>query len=214
MFKDRTDAGIRLAHALKFYRDQDVIVLAIPKGGAEIGYQAAKFLHAPFSLLIARKLPFRENPEAGFGAIAEDGSTFFVKESYRWLSQEELDEIREEQIREIERRIQVLRENRPFPDIKGKSVILVDDGLAMGSTMRAAIMMCRNHHAKEIIAAVPVAGEHVANEMRGLADAMIVLDHPALFRAVADAYENWKDVSDGDVVDMMKKYQQASMVLH
>ncbi|MCX7766509.1 MAG: phosphoribosyltransferase family protein, partial [Candidatus Sumerlaeia bacterium] len=141
MFVDRTDAGKKLAKALDSYKNQDVLVLAIPRGGVEIGYQVAKYLNADFSILVARKLPHPDEPEAGFGAIAEDGSLFILEEAERLLPQELIRQLIEVQQREIQRRIQKFRGGKPLPVIKDRTVILVDDGIAMGSTMRSAIML-------------------------------------------------------------------------
>jgi len=109
MFDDRKDAGRKLAAALADYKDKDVLVLAIPKGGIEVGYEVAKELSSDFSVLISRKLPYPDNPEAGFGAIAEDGSTYMLEQAALWVAEEAIDEIIKEQKREIERRMAVLR---------------------------------------------------------------------------------------------------------
>ena len=205
MFKDRTDAGEKLAQALENYRDENVLVLAIPRGGVEIGYRVAAHLNAELSLLISRKLPYPYNPEAGFGAVAEDGSTFINEYAARGLSEELIESIKDEQIREIKRRIEVLRNGEPLPDMKDRTVILTDDGLAMGSTMNAAIKLCKNRGAGKTVVAVPVAGREVVNRIGNLVDDIIVLDMPPFFQAVAQVYENWYDVSDNEVLKIMSK---------
>jgi putative phosphoribosyl transferase len=207
MFEDRKDAGKKLAKALERYKDEKVLVLAIPRGGVEVGYQVAKHLSADFSLLISRKLPFPDNPEAGFGAIAEDGSTFIFEDAAAWLSEEAIDRIKKEQIEEIERRIQALREGRPLPEISARTVILIDDGLAMGSTMRASIMLCRKRKAKKIIVAVPVSGKRVGHEIGQMVDELVILEKPLFFQAVAQVYRNWYDVSDDEVIEIIKKWE-------
>lgn len=205
MFADRRDAGRKLAMALKKYRDHNVLVLAIPRGGVEVGYQVAQYLNADFSILVSRKLPFPDNPEAGFGAIAEDGSVFIAADAALWLPGEQIEHIGKDQIKEINRRIEVLRKGEPLPEIAGRTVILVDDGLAMGSTMRAAIMLCRKKMAGRIVVAVPVAGKRVADEFSQIADEIVVLEMPRNFMAVAQVYENWYDVSDAEVLDIMQR---------
>lgn len=205
MFKNRKDAGEKLARALEKYRAEKPLILAIPRGGVEVGLQVAKKLDADFSLIIARKLPFPDNPESGFGAIAEDGSTFILENAYYWLSGENIERIKKEQIAEIRRRISALREGEPLPEIKGRTVILIDDGIAMGSTMRVAIELCKNRKAGKIVVAAPVAGGEVAEEIRRRADELVVLEIPAYFRAVAQAYENWYDVSDEEVMDLLRE---------
>jgi putative phosphoribosyl transferase len=205
MFKNRKDAGEKLAKALEKYRAENPLILAIPRGGVEVGLQVAKKLNADFSLIIARKLPFPDNPEAGFGAIAEDGSTFIFENAYNWLSEESIEKIKKEQIDEIRRRINALREGETLPEIKGRNVILIDDGIAMGSTMRAAIELCKNRKARKIVVAAPVAGREVAEEIGRRVDELVVLEIPAYFRAVAQAYENWYDVSDEEVLDLLRE---------
>src|SRR5690554_2693887 len=205
MFKNRKDAGEKLAKALERYREENPIILAIPRGGVEVGLQVAAKLNAEFSLIIARKLPFPDNPEAGFGAIAEDGSTFILEDAYYWLEGVTIERIKQQQIAEIERRIKTLRGGKPLPEIKGRTVILIDDGIAMGSTMRAAIELCRNREAGKVVVAVPVAGREVAKELQKKVDDLIVLETPAYFRAVAQVYERWYDVSDEEVLDLLRE---------
>lgn len=205
IFRDRKDAGEKLARELEKYRDKDVLVLAIPRGGVEVGCEVAEHLHAPFSLLVTRKLPFPDNPEAGFGAIAEDGSVFVLRDAALWLPREQIDRIVKDQSEEILRRIQVLREGRPLPDMTGRTVILVDDGLAMGSTMRASIMLCKKRGAGKIVVAVPVAGREVAEDISKMADELVVLEIPVHFMAVAQVYVNWYDVSDVEVLEILEK---------
>jgi len=207
-FKDRKDAGEKLARALEKYKGQNTLVLAIPRGGVEVGYRVAQYLNASFSILVSRKLPFPDNPEAGFGAIAEDGSTFLFEHAALWLAKEKMAKIIGQQKREIQRRIFALRQDQPLPEIAGQVVILVDDGLAMGSTMRAAINLCKKKGARKIIVAVPVSGEDVAEEIGEIVDEITVLIKPAFFRAVAQAYMNWYDVSDQEVIEIMEKWRE------
>jgi putative phosphoribosyl transferase len=205
MFKNRKDAGEKLAKALEKYKAEKPLILAIPRGGVEVGLQVAKKLNADFSLIITRKLPFPDNPETGFGAIAENGSTFILENAYYWLSGENIEKIKQQQIAEIERRIKVLRGEHPLPEIKGRTVILIDDGIAMGSTMRAAIELCKKREARKIVVAVPVIGKEVAGEIEKKVDELVVLEIPRNFRAVAEAYEKWYDVSDGEVLDLLRE---------
>jgi len=205
VFEDRKDAGERLARALEKYKGEDVLVLAIPRGGVEVAYEVAKYLGVDFSLLVARKLPYPHNLEAGFGAVAEDGSTFIFERAAAWLGRKRIEKITKEQLREIIRRIDVLRKGKPLPEISGRTVIFVDDGLAMGSTMRAAIMLCKNKNAAKVVVAVPVAGREVANEIAGMVDELVVLEVPPFFQAVAQVYRNWYDVGDEEVLEIMAR---------
>ena len=208
MFDGREDAGKKLGEALAKYAGKGAIVLAIPRGGVEVGCQVARRLKADFSIIVARKLPLPEDPEAGFGAIAEDGSTYIVQHAAAWVGEEEIERIKEEQKREIRRRIKILRRGRPLPDLKGRTVILVDDGIAMGSTMRASIALARKKGAGRVVVAVPVTGPETAEEISALADEIVVLEVPRFFRAVAQVYRNWYDVSDEEVLDLLARCER------
>ncbi len=208
MFKDRKDAGKQLAQALESYQDENVLVLAIPRGGVELGYEVAKALNADFSLIVVRKLPYPDNPEAGFGAVAEDGSTFTFDQSVHTLPDETVERIVQQQREEVERRIEALRKGKPLPEIEGRTVILVDDGIAMGSTMRAAIALCKNQRAGKIIVASPVSSDRVKQEIRQLVDRVVILVTPPFFRAVAQVYQNWYDVSDREVLDIIETWER------
>jgi putative phosphoribosyl transferase len=190
MFRDRTDAGQRLGRALEEYAEQDVLVLGIPRGGAEIGYWVAKHLNAEFDLVIARKLPYPHQPEAGFGAVAEDGSTVLLEDASRWVPEETVGRTIARQREEINRRVEALRGGESLPRIAGRTVILVDDGIAMGSTMRAAIKLVRNRGAAKVVAAAPVAGRETQAEIGSLVDDVVILETPRRFRAVAQVYES------------------------
>lgn len=212
MFEDREDAGRQLAEALRQYKNTKAIVLAIPRGGVEIGYQVAKGLDVDFSLLISRKLPFPDNPESGFGAIAEDGSVFINQDAARGIPPAVIDAIIEYQQEEVARRIKVLRNNQPLPELGQRTVILVDDGIAMGSTMRAAIKLCRAKKVAQIVVAAPVAGERVVREMQSLVEHIIILTMPTFFYAVAQVYRNWRDVTDQEVLEIMNKWRERQRV--
>ncbi len=207
MFRDRKDAGERLGRALGEHRNKGVIVLAIPRGGIQIGYEVAQYLEADFAIIITRKLPFPDEPEAGFGAIAEDGSTYISPHLSQWVSETVIQRIRKEQQAEIQRRISVFRKGQPLPEIRGRTVILVDDGIAAGSTMRASIALCKNQGAATIVVAVPVTGKRTAKDIGKIVDDIVVLETPPSFHAVAQVYENWYDVQDDEVLAIMEKYQ-------
>ncbi len=205
MFKDRKDAGQKLAEALQSYKEEDPLVFAIPRGGVELGYEISKALDTDFSLIICRKLPFPFNTESGFGAMAEDGSLYINKLAAASVSQKEIEQIIAQQNLEIKRRIQILRGGRPLPSIKERTVILVDDGIAMGSTMHVAVELCRKEGAKRIIVAVPVASRKTIQKFSQMTDEVVVLESPVHFYAVAQVYENWYDVSDEEVLDLLKR---------
>lgn len=208
MFEDRSEAGKKLGRALSEYKDEGVLVLAIPRGGVEIGYEVAKYLNAELSLIITRKLPQPNNPEAGFGAMAEDGSKFIYENATRWLSEETINRIVEEQKGEIERRIEVLRDGRPLPEIEDRTVVLVDDGIAMGSTMIVSIKCCEKKGAGKIVVGSPVSGGETAGRIERLVDEAIILEMPRFYRAVAQVYHNWYDVPDSEVIEIMNKWRE------
>ena len=211
MFKDRKDAGTKLGEALVEYSGADTMVLAIPRGGVEIGFEVAKALGAPLSLIIARKLPFPDNPESGFGAVAEDGSTWFVPNFKSVLAQDVVEEIISGQIAEIRRRVDILRAGMDLPAMTDRTVILVDDGIAMGSTMRASVKCCRSQGAGKVVVAAPVTGRDTARDMDSIADDAVILKIPPIFRAVAQVYQNWYDVPDSEVLKIMQYAQKEGL---
>lgn len=211
MFENRKEAGQKLGKALERYKNCEGLILAIPRGGAEVGFYVAEHLKLPLEIVVVRKLPMPDNPEAGFGAIAEDGSTFFIPRFKEWIPAGVVRETLAKQKEEVKRRIDVLRKGRILPEIKDKIVILVDDGIAMGSTVQAAVMLCRNKKAKKVIVASPVAGPQVAEELAKVADEVVILEKPPYFRAVAQSYENWYDVPDEEVLGFLEKGQNFLM---
>jgi predicted phosphoribosyltransferase len=208
MFEDRKDAGKRLAQALEGYVEGPAMVLAIPRGGVQVGYEVSMHLKADFSILIARKLPFPHNPESGFGAIAEDGSTVILREYSRYIPKSTIQKIIKEQINEIKRRIKVLRAGASLPELTDRVVILVDDGIAMGSTMQAAIKLCKNRKPAEIIVASPVAAAGMKRKLSYSVDKVLVLEEPLDFRAVAQVYAHWYDVPDREVIEILERWKR------
>ena len=207
MFRDRADAGTKLAKALELYRDQNVLVLGIPRGGVETAYYVARHLNADFSVIISRKLPFPDNPEAGFGAMAEDGSIFTFEHFKGYLPRPVVQRIIEEQRQEIRRRIAAFRQSQPLPPIEGRTVIVIDDGIAMGSTMRASVMLCRNKNAARVVVGAPVAAPETVEVFKKLADDVVILETPEFFQAVAQVYLNWYDLSDEEVLAILDRWQ-------
>lgn len=184
--------------------------MAIPRGGVEVGAQIAKFLDLEFSVVIVRKLPLPGNPEAGFGAVAEDGSEFIPPQAAGWVEDFVKEKIKKEQEKEIQRRIKVLRGGKPLPSIKNRDVILVDDGIAMGSTIRASIQLCKNKKVRKLIVASPVAGPAVAEQIKKEVDETVILEKPTFFRAVAQSYRNWYDVSDQEAIRIIDQFRNNS----
>lgn len=208
MFKDHESAGQQLAKALSSYQDDNPLVLAIPRGGVPVAVEVAKAFKADFDLLISRKLALPNNPEAGFGAIAEDGSVYLLPKAKVLLSEEKIAKIIDNQKKETDRRVRVLRGNRPLPDMTDRTVILVDDGIAVGGTLKAAIQLCHKNNPKKLIVAVPVASRQAPQEFAGLVDDLVIIDQPRFYTAVAQAYQHWRNVTDEEVIQTMAKYHQ------
>lgn len=206
LFRDRKDGGHLLARELRHYHGKDLVLLAIPKGGVPVACEAARRLQAPLDLIIPRKLPIPWNPEAGFGAVTSEGSIVLNQRMIEPLGLEE-DQIKEiaEKVRlEIKRREEEFRKGRPPIDLKDKTVVIIDDGIASGYTMLAAIRSVRRHSPKLVIAATPVASASSAALIRPQVDKFIALieSHHLPF-AVADYYLNWYDVSDDEVKECL-----------
>lgn len=178
--------------------------MAIPRGGVQVALEVAQFLRAELSLLVSRKLPFPDQPESGFGAIAEDGCLFIDEGAAGILDQGTIGRIIAEQSTVARERVLTLRHGEPLPEVGGRTVILVDDGIAMGSTMRAAIALLRKQKVGRIVVAVPVCGQEKALEFRKIADEVVALERPTGFRAVAEAYLQWVDVSDEDILKALE----------
>lgn len=206
VFEDRTEAGSLLAGKLIQYRDSDGIVLGIPSGGAPMAREIAVALHLPVDLMIVRKLQIPYNPEAGFGAMGPDGEIILNEALLAELGLTE-DEIRTqaEKTKEvIKRRNLVFRKGRAFPSLKDRSVILVDDGLASGYTMLAAVNFVKRKMPGKIIVAVPTASKRTVELVLPEVDELVCLNvrHGISF-AVADAYRNWYDLSDEEVLSII-----------
>jgi putative phosphoribosyl transferase len=208
MFSDRKDAALQLAQALEKYKDTDAVVLGIPRGGAETGFYVARHLNTAFSLLIARKLGHPNNPEYAVGAIAEDGSIYLNREAVIELSRTTIDSVVDQQKEEIQRRIKTLRKGQPLPALKGKTVILVDDGIATGATLFAAIKMCKNQGAGKIVVAAPVAGEEKKTELLEIVDEVVILETPAFYHAVSQAYESFYNLTDEQALAFMERWEK------
>jgi putative phosphoribosyl transferase len=207
IFANRKEAGRKLGWALEKYKWQGPLILAIPPGGVEVGLEVAKYLNADFSVVLSRKLPLPNDPNTGFGAIAEDGSTYLHVNLAWKLAPELVTMIKGEQLQEIQRTAEVLRSRRNLPEISGRTVILISDGLARGSTMKAAFLLCRKRHPAKIIVAVPVSWKKAVEEIKWVADEVIALESPESFQEVAKAYDNWSAVSDEEVFNILAQWE-------
>lgn len=212
MFTDRKDAAEKLAHALEKYRNKNVLVLGIPRGGAETAYYVARHLDAALSLVVTRKLGFPSNPEAAFGAIAEDGSMYLTEEATNDLTVEEIKEVLSHQRQEIQQRIQKLRRGKPLPDMTGRTVLIVDDGIATGATLMATIRLCRNRKAGKIVVAAPISGRDMASTLRRMVDDVVILETPPFYHAVSQAYEDFSTVTDEDALALIGRWEKEHSV--
>lgn len=207
VFKDRYHAGELLAEKLREYGVADAYVLAIPAGGVPVGYVISKRLGFPFDVIVVRKIHIPWNQEAGFGAITFDGIIIFNERLLRalGLTREEIDHRIKVEKEAIERRLKLLRGDKPFPDITGKTTILVDDGIASGYTMLSAVKSVVRRKPKRIVVAVPTGSESAIRLLEPWVDDMVCLNvRTGPVFAVADAYENWYDLTDEDVVKILK----------
>lgn len=205
-FVDRHDAGKRLAERLRQYT-KSCIVLALPRGGVVVGYEVAKALHARLDILVVRKLGVPWQKELGIGAVSEDGSMFVDHEASMRLGIGEgiIASIKEEEEKEMKRRIQVYRKGKPLPKLSRKKVILVDDGVATGVTMLAAIQTAKQHHAKVLIAAAPVCSKETAEEIRQEVDSFVCLHEVWDMQSIGMYYENFWQVEDEEVGTLLEK---------
>lgn len=208
MFRDRKEAAIRLGEALAAYRNKHVLVLGIPRGGAVTGYHVAKYLNAEFSLLISRKLGHPFNPEYAIGALAEDGTMHVNEHALAEVSQDDIDKAIATQKKEIERRIKILRKGKPLPGINDRTVIIVDDGIATGATIFAAIGMCRKKKAARIVVAAPVSGTEKKEEFAQYADDVVILETPEYFHAVSQVYDSFQQVTDAEAVELLERWER------
>jgi len=206
VFRDRHEAGLRLAEACSNILGRADLVYAIPRGGVPVAIPVAKALGAELDLLICRKLLLPWNPEAGFGAVDPEGR-FFVDDylvSLLGLPEYAVEEAIKEQLREVRKRNERLRGGRPYPDLSGKHVVLVDDGVAAGYTMRAALSFVRRRGAQEVVVAVPTGHLEALLSLTGEADLVICLNvRTGPVFAVADAYRRWRDLTDDDVMEAL-----------
>jgi putative phosphoribosyl transferase len=205
-FRDRADAGRQLAVRLTGYAHRDdVTVLALPRGGVPVGYEVARALAAPLEVFLVRKLGVPSHAELAMGAIASGG--------VRVLSHDIIDELgidaesiertsaREQE--ELARRDRLYRGDRPFPDLSGRTVIIVDDGLATGATMEAAIAAMKAHQPARVVAAAPVGAPDTCARLARLADAVVCLEMPPSFHAVGLWYELFDQTSDDEVIGLL-----------
>ena len=207
-FKNRVEAGAQLARQLSDYANRrDVVVLALPRGGVPVGFQVATALHAPLDVLLVRKLGLPGHEEYAMGAIASGGVRVLQSSVVHKLNVPPamVQAVIDRETTEIERREKLYRGERKPPRLEGKTVILVDDGLATGSTMRVAVESVRRHKPARIVVAVPVSAPDTRDMIAAEVDEMVCLAAPMLFRAVSEWYQRFDQTSDDEVQDLLEQ---------
>ena len=207
-FDDRKDAGRRLSSRLDHFKGEDVVVLALPRGGVPVAAEIASHLRAPMDILLVRKIGVPQQPELAMGAVVEADEPIAVRNDHvirlSWVSAAEFQRAFEREVAEIERRRKRYRSGMPL-NVTGRVVVLVDDGAATGATMRAAIKGLRQREPKRIVVAVPVAPPDVIAGLRSEADEVICLDQPRGFEAIGFYYRDFRQLDDEEVIETLER---------
>lgn len=210
LFKGRREAGEKLAERLKRYQGQPAVVLAVPRGGVLVAAPIAKILKAKLDVMVLRKLPIPYNPEMGFGAITSDGTILLNEPVVRdfMISKDEIQQISKIVLKEVRRREKVYRGEKPFPEVKDKIVILIDDGLATGFTMLAAIKSIKKYQPKKVVVAVPVSPQDSIKRVKPQVDELICLyiQKAGFSFAVASFYQEFPDPTDEKVIELLREF--------
>jgi putative phosphoribosyl transferase len=211
LFRNRQDAGHALAKRLEHHRGMHVLVLGLPRGGVPVAAQVALALEADLDVVVSRKLGSPVSAELAIGAVTANGGRFLNDDVIRMLNVSDayLTAVTETQQAEARRREALFRGSRPAPVIRGRTVILVDDGLATGATMRAAVRSVRQQHPKQLVVAVPVGSPEACAALRGEADEVVCLHEPKYFGAVGNYYEDFTPTQDSDVQALLEEFAGA-----
>jgi len=208
IYRDRIDAGKQLAARLSHYANRDyVLVLALPRGGVPVAYEVAKALHAPLDIFLVRKLGVPGHEELAMGAISTGGVRVINADvvDYLRIPARAVDAVVDTELRELERRERLYRGSRAEPDVSGKTLILVDDGLATGSTMRAAVEALRQQNPARIVVAVPVSAPETCDEYRMGVDEIICAQTPEPFMGVGMWYRDFSQTTDEEVREILAR---------
>ena len=207
-YRDRVEAGRFLAEKLTDYADRpDVLVLALPRGGVPVAFEVARALGVPLDVFLVRKLGVPGHEELAMGAIASGGVRILNKDVVRSLRllPEDIDAVAVREWDELHRRERDYRDDRPAPDVRGRTVILIDDGLATGSTMRGAVAALRRQGPSRLVVAVPIAAPSTCQELRDEVDEVICARTPEPFHAVGQWYQDFSQTSDKEVRDLLAR---------
>jgi putative phosphoribosyl transferase len=213
-FADRRAAGRALAALLRLYADRpDVVVLALPRGGVPVAFEVAQSLGAPLDLFLVRKLGTPGHRELAMGAIASGGVRVLNEDVIRWygISAAEIDAVAREEQRELERREVAYREGREPVPVEGGTVILIDDGLATGSTMRAAVQAVRQRRPARVVVAVPVGAPQTCDELSAIADEVVCARTPEPFAAVGQWFLDFDQTTDQEVRDLLRAHARTAV---
>ena len=209
-FIDRTDAGRQLAKALARYKNQRPVVLALPRGGVPVAAEVANALDAPLDLILVRKIGVPSQPELAMGAVVDGAEPVVVRNEeviqLCGVSESDFNAIRDEQLAEIERRRKLYLGDRPHPKLSGRTVIVVDDGIATGATTRAALHAIGKRKPAKLVLAVPVAPTHTLQTLRGEVDDLVCLEDFVDFGAIGLFYSDFRQVSDAEVIALLAKH--------
>jgi putative phosphoribosyl transferase len=208
-FANRLDAGKQLAQALTRFKGEDVIVLSIPRGGVIVGFEVARALGARLDIIVPRKIGAPDNPELAIGAVTEDGTAILNDSLVSELGVSERF-IREESVKqreEIVRRLKSYRGDAPYPGLKNRVVIVVDDGIATGYTMKAALASVRKKGAKSVVVAIPVGPPSTIRELGRIADHVVCLYTPEIFYAIGQFYDDFSQTTDDEVKKLLRRSQ-------
>ena len=207
IFRDRKDAGVQLGKRVRELKlGKQTIVLGLPRGGVPVALEVAVALDAPLDVVVVRKLGARFNPELALGAVAFGGVTVYNEALLRDLElvEDDLEDIRRRELTELERRERAYRGSRPLPDVTGKTVVLVDDGIATGATMLAAVSAIRALHPKRVIVAVPTSAVDSAARLEAVADRVVALAMPEPYYGVGAWYGEFHQLDDAEVVHCLE----------
>lgn len=208
LFRDRKEAGRLLARKLMTYANRpDVLALALPRGGVPVGFEVARALHVPLDVVVVRKLGLPGQEELAMGAIASGGVRVLNEEVVRMLQipDEVIEKVAATELREVVRRERLYRDHRPAPDVRGRTILVIDDGLATGSTMRAAVAALRRQAPARIVVAVPVGPPEICAEFEREADEVICDHTPEPFHAVGLWYKDFSQTTDEEVRDLLER---------
>jgi putative phosphoribosyl transferase len=212
-FENRLAAGRLLAAALAGYRQRAPVVLALPRGGVPVAAEVAKALKAPLDLVLVRKIGVPGQPELAMGAVADGAAPVTVRNTdiirYASVSEAEFVAVRDAELAEIERRRSHYLGGRAPISASGRTVIVIDDGIATGATTRTALRALRAQGAKELVLAVPVAARDTLEELRQEADTIVCLERPAFFQAVGAFYSDFRQVTDAEVIEILARFANA-----